>query len=609
MTFLNASPPAETDIRRRSILSGIAVSSGVAVGRSLFINRRLGFASTPVKISAKKIPLEEERLEEATLALVMEFEEAKRQLSSQSLGPAAREQADLLDAYILICRDPKMLALALDMIRRGRVSAEWAWERAVQSVVGAFEKMDSPYLRERAEDVRAVGSRILARLRGESHLLPAGLEKCIIFAHDLTPADTLALTPESVIGLATEMGGHTSHTGILARSLRLPCVVGVTGLEEAALDGAQVIVDGIQGLIIVNPGEPELLEYAELQKEFSRYEDRIRQEASLPAETVDGIRAAVYGNIEVMDEAAQIRLLGGEGIGLYRTEYSYMARSGLPSEDELYAEYARVVEIMSPAPVVLRTLDVGADKSLGGGRLEEENPALGLRAIRYSLRHQDIFRRQLRAILRAGSNGRAAIMFPLISGLLELRQAKSVLGEVRQELDNQGIAYDKDMAVGTMIELPSAVFQARALAAETDFFSIGTNDLIQYTLGIDRGNKYVSYLYQPLHPAVLQAIRLVVDAAHAAGITVCVCGEMASDPYCLPILLAMGVDEFSVNPQAIPIIKYMIRNFDTAELGELLRQVYNSSSVRTITRLVKHHIHDRFRTELHFINLLNDTDL
>ncbi len=563
-------------------------------------------------IALADVQLEENRLDQASSALAAEFESARAQLlSSQPDAPYVREQAELLNAYSMICRDPKMLAASKTIIREKLISAEYACEQAVLAIAGTFEKIDSPYLRERAVDVRAVGERIVSILRGE-HLQRqlSGTEKYILFAHDLTPADTLALSPEKILGLATEMGGRTSHTGILARSMHRPCVVGITDLEKDAADGQLVVIDGIRGQVVINPDENELHHYTALQNRFEEYEGRLRKEALLPAETEDGIRVAVYGNIENGAEAGLSAALGAEGIGLFRTEFGYITRRNQPTEDELYEEYAKAVKLAAPGRVVLRTLDVGADKTLAGTlRLEEDNPVLGLRAIRYCMRHQDIFRRQLRAILRASAHGRAAVMFPMISGLHELKQAKSILGEVRQELDNEGIAYDKDIPLGAMIELPSAVFMAQALAREVNFFSIGTNDLIQYILGIDRGNKYVAYLYQPLHPAVIQAIRLVVDAAHEAGITVCVCGEMAADPYCLTALLAMGIDEFSLNPQSIPMVKYIIRHMDTEELRELQRRVYNSNSTRTTSKLIKQYLYERIPGELSFIDPASDTDV
>lgn len=601
---IKQSHPEAEHTARRSVLNGIAVSTGIAIGRTQFINRRFGKQEIRLSIEREDIDREIARLEEAVDSLVREFSEAKTQLSKNRAGVGdSKDQTDILEVYILICRDPKLLGAARESIRNKLLCAEWAWQRAQDKVVASFEKMDSQYLRERAADVKAVGSRVLARLGGfdGEHRLSA--DSHIIFAHDLTPADTLALPPESIMALATEMGGQTSHTGILARSMDIPCVVGVNSLEELVPDNAIAIVDGVQGFIIINPTEAELQEYTTRQAQYEEYQRRIRSQASLPAETEDGVRVGVYGNIELPQEVGQIRNLGGDGVGLYRTEFGYMLRRSLPTEEELVGDYVMALKSMHPGRVVLRTLDIGADKNLGGkSALEEDNPALGLRAIRYCLRHQEIFRRQLKAMLRASAHGNAAIMFPMISGLTELRQAKSILGEVRQELDNEGIPYDKNIRVGTMIELPAAVFVAPALAKEVDFFSIGTNDLIQYTLGIDRGNKYVSYLYQPLHPAIIQSIRLVVDAAHEAGITVCVCGEMASDPYCLPILLAMGIDDLSINAQSIPAIKYLIRNLDTDELRALLREVYNSNSARTTTRLMAHFVYSHFEKEINFFN-------
>lgn len=587
---------------RRSVLNGIAVSNGIAIGRTQFINRRYREARELRRgIAPQDVESEVARLKEAVRSVIQEFTEARSHLAE--VPATSREQLDILDVYILICSDRKMLNAAVGTIGEKLVCAEWAWQSAENEVVAAFEKMESAYLRERATDVRAVGSRVLARMGGRPDECKIGSEKHIIFAHDLTPADTLALRPESIMALATEMGGQTSHTGILARSMDIPCVVGVSGLEEQVPDNALAVVDGIQGFIIVNPTENELLEYAQLQDEYAAYQERIRAQSHLPAETEDAIRVAVLGNIELSRETAQVKTLGGEGVGLYRTEFGYMSRRALPTEEELYTDYAEAVRSMAPGRVVLRTLDLGSDKNLGGhGALEEANPALGLRAIRYCLRHQGVFRRQLKAILRASAHGEAALMFPMISGLTELRMAKSVLGEVRQELDSEGVAYDRNIPVGTMVELPAAVFQASCLAREVDFFSIGTNDLIQYTLGIDRGNKYVSYLYQPLHPAVLQSIRLVTDAAHEAGIHVCVCGEMASDPYCLPLLLGMGVDELSINPRSIPAVKHLVRNFEMEELRGLLREVYNSTSAHTTSRLVSHYLYSCLGNELNFFN-------
>ncbi|MCL1889657.1 MAG: phosphoenolpyruvate--protein phosphotransferase [Desulfovibrionaceae bacterium] len=585
--------------KKHRILTGVAASSGIAVGRALFINRASGGSFSTETIHPKHFVREEKRLERAVADQACEFENAEGKVRGMS-----QEQSDLLEAYSMICRDPKLMDLARKAIRQDRLPAVMAWEKAVRSVLKSFEKIDVPYLRERAEDVKSVGFRVAARLRGCKTEPSPALGCRVILAHDLTPADTLALAPENILGLVTEMGGQTSHTGILARGQRLPCVVGVTGLEEAARDGTMVIVDGIRGLVIVNPLPDELASYQEKQELLNLFEARIRQEAHLPAQTEDGCLVRVYGNIETTDDSLRIRDLGGEGIGLYRTEFGYLSRLDLPTEEELYADYTRIVRGMAPDRVVLRTLDIGADKNLAGiPKLEESNPVLGLRSIRLSLYCPDLLRSQCRAILRAAAHGNAAVMFPMVSGLRELRQAKAILEEARRELRERGEPCADNLPVGVMIELPSSVFLAPALAREADFFSIGSNDLTQYILGVDRENKYVSYLYQPLHSAVLQAVRQVAEAARQAGIRVSVCGEMASDPFCLPLLMAMGIDEFSVTPQAIPILKYLIRRLNMHELRDLLAQVYDKVSTETTRRLMEEYMRDRFCQELQFINL------
>ena len=602
---------------RRQVLNGVSVSSGVAVGRSQFINRRGNTTVARRSIPAGGVEAEIERFNLALETLVAEFGESKAKIARQASpgvrNGAAEFQDELLDAYIMFCRDPKLKSSVHANIREYKMGAEWSCDKTVQEFVAVFMGMDSPYLRERADDLQAVSGRIISLLQGESRSLAEGSSAGaprIFFAHDLTPADTLALAPEHIIALVTEMGGKTSHTGILARSLRIPCVVGCTGLEESIQDGELVIVDGINGLLLVNPTESDLAEYGELRRQFDAYEAHTQRNSEFPAETLDGVRISVYGNVETSTETELLKDMGGEGIGLYRTEFGFLSRAELPTEDELFQDYRRVISELAPGPVVLRTLDAGADKMIGQRtRLEEDNPALGVRAIRYCMRHQDIFRRQLRAILRASVYGNAAIMFPMISGVEELRFAKSVLGEAKQELDNEGIAYNRAIRIGTMIELPSAVLMASALAAEVDFFSIGTNDLIQYSLGIDRGNKYVSYLFQALHPAIIQSIKFVADKAHEAGIPVCVCGEMASDPCAIPLLLGMGIDELSMTPQVIPFVKNLIRRSSVEDFRSLLGQVYNQPTADSILRIVRRAAYTRFADELPFFASMTGTSI
>lgn len=586
----------------RKILHGIAVSAGIAIGRAYFLARQGDASATRRKIPADGVEEEAARLIQALDNTCSEMEEA-----AQRIPPELKDQVGIIAAHLMICRDPKLIQTALAHVRERHFSAEWALKEAVADIARAFSLIDDAYIRDRLQDVRAVADRVTGHLQGRRGAsLPEG-ERSILLARDLTPTDTLELSAERILSFATEEGGRTAHTGILARSLQIPAVVGVNGLEEGVADGDMVVLDALKGLLLINPDQNTLAEYTELQSRFYSFQEKIRLQAFLPAETASGFRVAVRGNIETPGEVATVAASGGEGIGLYRTEFGFISRTTMPKEEELYEEYAMLAEKMAPHKVTLRTLDVGADKMLWSQRaLEEANPALGLRAIRYCLRHQDIFRRQLRAILRASVHGSVALMFPMISGLKELRQAKAVLNEVRQELEASSVPFDRDIPLGIMIELPSAVLTADALAREVDFFSIGTNDLIQYSLGIDRGNKHVSHLYQPLHPAIVRAIKYVADMAHKEGISVSVCGEMASDPYCLPILLGMGIDEVSMAPQAIPGIKHIIRSIDMDECRELLSQAHGAPTSETVNRILKQALSKRFPQELSFyVSMLN----
>ncbi len=579
----------------RAVLRGLAVAAGIGIGRAHFLHRKPQKKHMRRRVPPALVPSEIKRLYRAIDQVASDFNEVRHKIP-----PELGEQAAIVDAHIMICRDPKLASQAVRFIESEHYSAEWALEESTAKICAGFNSIGSDYLRERVRDISVVSDRIIARLAGSgTGQPPAG--PGILLSHDLSPADALGHFHDNIIAIATEMGGKTSHTGILARSLRTPCVVGVTGLEETVKDGDLLVVDGLQGRVLVNPDEAVLASYYDLQARFTSFGEGIRQDAQFPAVTEDGVRFVVSANIELPAAAADLERHGSQGIGLYRTEFGFMYREKLPDEQELYADYKCLLEAMAGQRVVFRTLDVGADKLLQQAEnLEEANPALGLRSIRYCLRHQDIFRSQLRAILRASAHGNAAIMFPLISSFQELQQAKSVLNEVRQELKAEGLPFDREIPVGVMIELPSAVFIADALAREADFFSIGTNDLIQYSLGIDRGNKHVAYLYQPLHPAVIRAIKYTVDMAHRAGIPVCICGEMASDPYCLPVLLAMGVDELSITPQAIPAIKHIIRNSNSEEFRELLRQIGSFDTSRQISRLLRQTIDAKFAAERDF---------
>ncbi|MFW5486936.1 MAG: phosphoenolpyruvate--protein phosphotransferase [Desulfovibrio sp.] len=588
----------------RTIIRGIPVSAGVSIGKALFLNRNR-YERLPRRIiSPRRIARELERLNKAFAATAAQLEEIRANVPAE-----LQEHGLIIDSHIMIVRDPKLSKTAADILEKHAINAEWALEKAVDELGRVFESLDDPYFRERLGDIRIVAGRIMDQLLGGKKDLQALEGRVVLMAHDLSPADTVELEVTRIMSLVTTLGAKTSHTGILARSLQIPAVVGVSDLEEKVSDGDLVVVDGFKGKILVDPSEDELAQYEELSDQFHDYQKSIIRFCHLPGETRDGHSLRILANIELFEEVAQVLDNGGEGVGLLRTEYKYMNRRDLPTETELYEEYSELASILNPRPLTIRTLDLGADKMISSfGALEETNPTLGLRAIRFCMRHPKIFKTQLRAILRAATQGNVRVMFPMISGLKELRYAKNMLSECRRELAMEGVAFNPDLPTGIMVELPSAVMVSEFLAREVDFFSIGTNDLIQYTLGIDRTNNHVSYLYQPLHPAIVRSIKHAVDAAHKAGIEISLCGEMAADPFCVPILIGMHIDCLSLNPQAIPGIKRIIRQTTTEECASLLKLVLTSSTVSRTNRLVKDIIYQRFPEELTFFSSLLESD-
>ena len=588
----------------RAIIRGISVSTGFAIGKAVFVNRRHRSELPRQTIQPSLVPGEEARLREAFAAVEAELASARDRIPAE-----LKEHKHILDSHLMILKDPKLAGAAAKCIREVGVNAEWALEKAVAELEKVFGVLDDLYIRERLQDVRVMSDRVMARLLGNVPELLAVEGRVIIMAHDLTPADTVALEVSKIMGFATAQGGKTSHTGIMARTLGIPALVGAPDLEDAINDGDLVILDGVGGRILVDPDEDELAEFNELAAQFEDYQRRIYRGCQLPAETIDGYRVQVQANIELIEEVAAVLDNGGEGIGLYRTEYSYLNRTDLPQEDELADKYSDLAAIMSPRKVIFRTLDLGADKTIASfGALEEANPAMGLRAIRFCMLHPELFKTQLKAIARASAYGNVSIMFPMISGLREVRRAKAKLREAQEELRAEGKRFNQDMPIGIMIELPAAVMIANLLAEEVDFFSIGTNDLIQYSLGIDRTNSHVSYLYQPLHPAILRSIKHVVDAAHQAGIEASLCGEVASDPFCVPILMGMQIDCISLSPQAIPGIKRIIRQARMSECKALLREVLACRTVGKINRLVRDTIFNKYPEELTFFASLLDND-
>jgi len=584
-------------------LTGIPVATGIAIGKAYFVNRN-HMANLPRQIvAAEDMPAEIERLHAAFKSVEKELASIREQVPEE-----LKSHGSLIDTHLMMLKDPKLSGSAEKYIETLGLNAAWALEKAVSDQETAFEAIKDQYIRERMQDVRVVAEKVQIKLMGVKSDLNSISGRAIIMAHDLTPADTVELQVDKIMAFATVRGGKTSHTGIMARSLNIPALVGVGRLEEIH-DGDLVIIDGLTGKIVVNPTESELADYNERAALFEDYTRKIRRHCHLPAETFDGSRVMVQANIELVEEVTAVLDNGGEGVGLYRTEYAYLNRTSLPTEEELAEKYIDLAAIMAPRKVVFRTLDLGSDKFISTfGELNETNPAMGLRAIRFCLKNPQLFKTQLRAILRASAYGNVSLMFPMISGVKEIRQAKAWLAQAKAELRREGVKYDPDMPLGTMIELPAAVFIAEFLAHEVDFFSIGTNDLIQYSIGVDRTNRHVSYLYQPLHPATLRAIKLVVDAAHQAGIEVSLCGEVASDPFCVPILLGMGIDSISMTPQAIPGIKRIIRQTNMHDCRLLLKDVLECRTVSRINNLVMDNIFKHFPEEVTFFSSLLEND-
>ena len=562
----------------RSELTGNGVSPGVAIGR---VHRY----RTRTPLLGRRHILDSETEEERD-RLTTAVSAARKQVQALIDGHRGENDtvADILQTQLVMLDDPALFGVVRERIGAERLCAEEALNITVEEALQQFAKISDEYFRERSKDVQDIGKRVLDNLMGVGGSLQALKEPVILIARDLAPSDTASLPRDLVLGFATEFGGPTSHTAILARCLQIPAVVGVPGLPAAAADGDTIILDGFSGKIIVNPDEATERRYREILERLTVQRKRVATLASLPAVTVDGLPVMLLANIELPAELDSVRSSGAGGIGLYRTEYLFMGREEPPTEEEQYQAYRQVAEGMDGRPVVIRTLDIGGDKFAHAFSMPEElNPFLGWRGIRFCLQNQHIFRAQLRAILRASSHGNVRVMYPLISGVWEVNQANQVLEDVMAELRREGVEFDSEIQVGGMIEVPSAVMMVDRLADNLSFFSIGTNDLIQYTLAVDRGNARIAHLYQPLHPAVLKMIREVVRVGHLNEIPVEVCGEMASDPLCALVLMALGVERFSMSPVAIPALKGLVRSLrmdQVRALGERVVEIPTADQVK-----------------------------
>lgn len=552
-------------------LKGIPVSQGIGIGHAVLLGEET-YHVPRANILRSQVEKEIQRFLKSIETTKQELLEIQRRVHETT----GREEAALFDFPLLLIEDESFLNRVHALIRERLQNAEWAIQEIIDTEIERFRAIEDAYMRDRVADLYDIRSRLLRHLQQRERRLPKEFRPdTILVASDLTPAETASFDLSKICGFVTDAGGRTSHTAILARALGIPAVVGTVHATRTIRDGDLVVVDSNTGTVIVQPDETSLREYRLAARIYEKFRHDLEKSAHLEPVTLDGRRIHVLGNIEIPEETETVLRNGGEGIGLYRTEYFYLDRTTLPTEEELTTVFRDVAARMKPHPVVFRTLDIGGDKiaAILDGPAKDANPFLGWRAIRYCLENIDLFKTQLRAILRASAAGRVSLMVPMISDVSEILKTKELLAELRAELAAQGEPFDPAMPVGAMIEIPSAVLTADILARETDFFSVGSNDLIQYTLAVDRTNPKIANLYEPFHPAVIQLLKRTVEAARKSAIKVSICGEMGSDPVAIPLLVGLGFDELSVSPTAIPQVKRVIRSISAAEAERLAADV------------------------------------
>lgn len=561
---------------------GTGASPGVALGKALVIEH------SELNIEKKNIENVETEVEKLQAA-VEESKKELEQVKERAKVELGEHEAEIFEAHLLVLQDPELIDQTIAKIRDEKVNADFALNEVKEMFVSIFESMDNEYMRERAADIKDVTNRVLRHILGIKVVdLSALSEEVILIAHDLTPSDTATMNKKMVLGFLTNIGGRTSHTAIMARTLEIAAVVGLSDVTENVKDGDFIVFNGETGQVIVNPDEKVINEYRDLKAKFDEEKEALKQLIGKTSITLDGRHVELAGNIGSPNDLEGLIKNDAEGVGLYRTEFLYMDKEeDFPSEEEQYEAYKAVLEGMNGKPIVIRTLDIGGDKELKYFKMDEEmNPFLGYRAIRLCLDRTDIFKTQLRALYRASVHGKLRIMFPMISSLEELLKSKEIIKEVLAEMDAEGMEYSKDVEVGMMIEIPSAAVISDILAKHVDFFSIGTNDLIQYTCAVDRMNQKISYLYNQFNPAVLRLIKMVIDNAHKEGKWVGMCGEAAGDQRMIPILLGMGLDEFSMSPISILPARKFITSVKCEDMKKFANEVLTMGTAEEIKAYV-----------------------
>ncbi len=566
------------------ILNGISGSPGICIGKAYLVDREGVDVIEKYNISEDQIKDEISRFKNAV-------KKAKTELAQviEGLPEDLRHHSYILETHMLLHKDKMLYGKAIEIIETEKVNAEWALKEATSRAKAMFANISDPYLRSRSTDVEHVSDCIMRNLVGAQDLNISNIDKRVVLvAHNLSPAETSQIQLERIKGFITNRGGKASHTSIIARTLEIPAVLGLENATEVIENDDIIIVDGNKGVVIVDPDEETLFRYEELSKQYEAQKADAIRTSYQPAVSSDGLRLGIMGNIEQPEEIVAVRDHGGDGIGLFRTEFLYLNRSQYPPEEELFEQYKEVVELMAPKPVTIRTLDINGDKQISAVPTPDEaNPALGLRAIRFCLKKTDVFKTQLRAILRAAAHGYVRLLLPMISSCEEVRETLDLLNQAAEELSREGYSFNRDIEIGVMIEVPSSALIADALAELVDFFSVGTNDLVQYTLAIDRVNRHVADLYNPLHPAVIRLLKMVADTAHEKNIRVYICGEMAAEMINLPLLLGLGFEELSMAPQSIPMIKNMIRKINAADAQKFIEKVCAQKSALDTMQLIQ----------------------